>query len=319
LKLALPSRFRNHLGSLPSDANITWFSNAAQCLDAVTDADVLWVELGTPSRMSPTQLTTVVDAATRLRWIHTHGAGTEHHPLALYRERGLIFTNGSGISAIPISEHVIMVMLAAAKGLPVLIRAQEQSTWVSRRSTSQELFNTDALVLGYGALGRAIGDRLKPFGVRVTGVRRRPSGEPGVLGLDEWRSQLSGFDWVIVAVILTPDTRHLIGAAEFAAMRSSAWLVNISRGGVVDQEALLLSLQRGAIGGACLDVTDPEPLPRESALWRCSNVILTPHSSWSSPNFDSRSATLFLELLEQFRRGGSLQNTVDLEAGYRVT
>jgi phosphoglycerate dehydrogenase-like enzyme len=269
--------------------------------------------------MTPVEITRAVQAGPRLQWIHTHGAGTEHHPLALYRQRGLLFTNGSGVSAIPIAEHVLMMMLAAAKGLPLLVRAQERSQWLSQRVTSAELFNTHALILGYGALGRAIGDRLGSFGVRVTGVRRRPNGEPGVLGLDEWRSQLPEFDWVIVAVILTRETQHLIGASELASMRSSAWLVNISRGGVVDQGALLVSLQRGVIGGACLDVTDPEPLPVDSGLWTLSNVILTPHSSWSSTHFDNRSALLFLELLEQFENGGPVQNSVDLEVGHRVT
>ncbi len=318
-KLAISSRFRAHLNDLPREIGVNWYSTPRECLDAVRDADALWIGMGTPSKLVREQIEHVVEAGTRLRWIHSHGAGTESHPLDLYRKRGLIFTNGSGISSIPIAEHVVMVMLAAARKLPIYMQAQHRSEWLSQGPTPNELFDSQALILGFGAIGRAIGDRLKPFGVRVVGVRRRPDGEPNVIGPDEWRSRLPESDWVIVSVILTPETRHLVGSRELAAMRSSAWLINISRGAVVEEQALVASLQSADIGGACLDVTDPEPPSRESPLWGLTNVIITPHSSWSSRNFDSRAASLFLRLLEQFRDGAQLQNTIDLGAGHRDT
>jgi phosphoglycerate dehydrogenase-like enzyme len=315
LKLALPTFFREQLeGCLPVDVTVSWFSDANECIAAVVDADVLWVGPGMWDGIDD-----VLRASTRLRWIHSHGAGTERHPLDLYRERGMIFTNGSGIAAIPIAEYVVLAMLAAAKRLPALIQAQERREWIRDPAGTTDLFGSNALIIGYGAIGKAIGDRLTPFGVNVTGVRRRPGGEPNVIGTDAWRSQLASFDWVVISVILNSDTRHLIGADEFARMRRSAWILNISRGAIVDQLALTEALKRGAIGGAYLDVTEPEPLPRESELWGLSNVIITPHSSWTSPNFDRRSAQLFLDLLEQFRMGLEMSNLVDLDAGYRVT
>jgi len=316
LRLALPSPFREQLeGKLPSDVSVAWFGNAQESLTAVADADVLWLGIG----MRGEATVAALDAGPRLRWVHTHGAGTDRHPLEAFRAHGVIFTNGSGIGSVPIAEYVVMAMLAAAKGLPDLIRLQAQHEWRRRDVTADELLGSNALILGYGAIGQAVGARLVPFGVDVTGVRRRPDGAPGVIGLDDWRSRLETFDWIIISTILTPETRQMIGAAELARMRPSAWIFNISRGGNIDQAALIKALQDGHIGGAYLDVTDSEPLPKESVLWDMPNVIITPHSSWSSSNITRRSAELFLELLKQFRSGAQLSNTIDLEHGYRVT
>jgi phosphoglycerate dehydrogenase-like enzyme len=316
LRLAIPVTFREQLeGLLPRDVTVTWFANATECMTAVADADILWVGMG----MWDNVIAEAVQAGPRLRWIHTHGAGTERHPLALYRERGLIFTNGSGIGAIPIAEYVVLAMLAAAKGLPALVKAQAEHEWRRSAAGSGELFGSSALIIGYGAIGKAIGSRLLPFGVNVTGVRRRPQGEAGVIGPDEWRARLASFDWIVLSVILNSETRHTIGAPELARMRPSAWIFNISRGANIDQAALTDALKSGAIGGAYLDVTEPEPLPKDNELWGLDNVIITPHSSWTSPHFDRRSAQLFLDLLDQFRSGEEMSNRVDLERGYRVT
>jgi phosphoglycerate dehydrogenase-like enzyme len=316
LRLAIPVNFREQLeGLLPRDVSVTWFADADEAMAAVADADILWVGMG----MWDNVIADAVKAGPRLRWVHTHGAGTERHPLALYRERGIIFTNGSGIGAIPIAEYVVLAMLAAAKGLPALVKAQEEREWRRSAAGSGELFGSDALIIGYGAIGRAIGARLLPFGVNVTGVRRRPESEPGVIGMDEWRTRLASFDWIILSVILNSETRHIIGAPELARMRSSAWIFNISRGANVDQGALTDALKTSSIGGAYLDVTDPEPLPKDNELWGLDNVIITPHSSWTSPHFTRRSAQLFLDLLDQFRSGEDMSNRVDLERGYRVT
>lgn len=133
--------------------------------------------------------------------------------------------------------------------------------------TAWEWLDTHALIIGYGGIGRTIAERLRSFGVRVTGVRRQLSPEEqDVLDLNGWRPRLREFDWVILSVPLTKETRHLIGAAELAAVKSTAWVLNVARGSVVDQVALEEALLKSRIGGAYLDVTDPEPLPPTSNL-----------------------------------------------------
>lgn len=314
MKVALPVEFRAQLEAFPASVAATWYETGAEAAAAVrAGAEVIWVA-GVGS-----ELQDAIAASRQLRWVHTHGAGTERHPLALYRGCDLIFTNGSGVGAVPISEYVVMMMLAAAKRLPELVRAQDRGEWLNVGPGNGELFGARALIVGYGEIGRAIAARLSPFGADVVGVRRRPGGEPNVIGIDEWRSRLGEFDWVILSTILTGETRHMIGSGELGLMKRTAWLVNISRGGLVDQTALTRSLESNTIGGAYLDVTDPEPLPADSSLWRLPNVILSPHSSWTSGRFARRSADLFLENLERYRSGKGLRNVVDLEVGYRVT
>jgi phosphoglycerate dehydrogenase-like enzyme len=172
------------------------------------------------------------------------------------------------------------------------------------------------LILGYGSIGREIAERLRPFGVSITGVRRSADGEPGVIGPDDWRPRLAEFDWVIVTTPLTAATRHLVGAAEIAAMRPTARLVNMARGGIVDEHALAEALRGGRLGGAYLDVTEQEPLPAESELWEVPDLILTPHSSGMSHRSDERAAARFLANLARYRAGEPLQDLVDLELGY---
>jgi phosphoglycerate dehydrogenase-like enzyme len=314
VKVALPVEFKPQLENLPTAVGGMWYESGSEAAAAVRDgADVLWAAgVGT-------ELQDAIAASSDLRWVHTHGAGTESHPLALYRRCGLIFTNGSGIGAVPISEYAVMMMLAAAKRLPELVRAQDRGEWLKVGPGNGELFGARALIVGLGEIGRAIGARLSPFGVDVVGVRRRPGGEPNVIGVEEWRARLGEFDWVILSTILTGETRHMISSGELAKMKPTAWLANISRGGLVDQAALTSALASHAIGGAYLDVTDPEPLPADSELWRLPNVILSPHSSWTSSRFARRSADLFLANLDRYQSGEPLRNVVDLEVGYRVT
>jgi phosphoglycerate dehydrogenase-like enzyme len=139
--------------------------------------------------------------------------------LAGYRSHRITFTNGSGIAAVPIAEYAVMAMLAAVKGFPSIIKAQERSEWLPNGPGDRELLGSAALVLGYGAIGRAIAHRLRPFGVEITGVRRRPDGEANVIGLDDWRPILPQFDWVILSTILTDQTRRMIGALELSSMK----------------------------------------------------------------------------------------------------
>jgi phosphoglycerate dehydrogenase-like enzyme len=313
--LVADGSYREHLDSLPDGVRVEWFESEGELLDAVPEAEVLL--LG-PDRGWP--IGPVVDAAKRLRWIHTRAAGVDRgqlQPLSLFRERDITVTNGSGISSTPIAEFVALAVLLAAKGMPQLLAQQQERTW-KKPVASRELSGTRAMLLGFGDVGRAVATRLRAFGVEVLAVRRHAAPEAGVevLGPGEWRDRLGTVDWLVVTTPLTDDTRHLVGAAELAAMRGDAWLVNVSRGEVVDQGAVVAALRGGAIGGVVLDVTDPEPLPPDHELWGLPNAVVTPHCSWVSPAFPVRATELFLDNLRRWRSGASLRNVVDLEAGY---
>jgi len=311
MKLALPTAVRDHLRGLPPGHEVAWYGDYEECRAAAAGAEVLWLDF-----FRRPQIEAVIRGAGGLRWVFTRGAGMDSQPLELYGERGVVLTNGSGLVAGPIAESLVLAMLAAAKRFPELVRAQDRADWLRRPPGLGELQDTRALVLGYGEIGRAVASRLAGFGVGVVGVRRRRSEDPAVIGPDEWRPRLPEFDWVIVTVASVTANRHLVGAPELAAMKAGAWILNVTRGWIVDQAALLDALRAGRIGGAYLDVTDPEPLPADSELWRLPNVIVTPHSSWASARFGERSAELFLDNLARYLAGSPLRNVVDLQAGY---
>ena len=309
LVVAIPDRFRDALPALGADVSAAWYHDAADVEVAVSAAEVLWIGF-----WKRAEIEHALAVGPRLRWLTTISAGVDSYPLAAIRERGLELTNGAGLHAIPIAEYLVMAVLAAAKGFPALVRAQERREWLERPPGYAEVLGSRALVLGQGRIGGEVSARLRALGVEVVGVRR--SGGDGCLGPDEWRPRLGEFDWVIVTLPLTDATRGVIGEAELAAMKPTAWVFNVSRGAHVDTAALERALAGGEVGGAYLDVTDPEPLPADSPLWGLPNAIITPHSSWATRRTPERAAALFLENLRRYRAGEPLLNVVDLEAGY---
>ncbi len=306
--IALPETLHDNLPDLGPD-EVAWYRDAAEAAQAAAPAEVLWLAFWRTE-----EIQRALAAGPNLRWVTTAGAGVDSYPLAEFRERRIVLTNGSGVVAVPIAEYVVMAMLAAAKGFPELARAQDHREWLPRPPAYGELARTRALVLGYGSIGRAVAERLRGLEVEVIGVRTRPAEDS--LGPDEWRSRLAEFDWVILTLPLTSRTRCVIGKAELGSMKPSAWILNVSRGGLIDPVALEEALRARAIGGAYLDVTDPEPLPPENPLWTLPNVIITPHSSWATDKMTERAVALFLDNLNRYRSGQPLLNVVDLDAGY---
>jgi phosphoglycerate dehydrogenase-like enzyme len=208
-----------------------------------------------------------------------------------------------------------MGMLVIAKGYRAVAHAQDRHEWLTDAPGWLELAGSKALVIGAGGIGGRIVELLRPWGVEVTEVRRRQA--PGVLTADEWRERLGEFDWVILTVPATPDTDKLIGAAELAAMKPSASILNFARGAVIDQEALVEALREKRIAAAFLDVTDPEPLPGDHPLWALENCHITMHlSGRSQRTLFARSAERFLANLERYGRGEPLEHVVDLTLGY---
>ena len=295
---------------LPEWLDARWFHSADELYELAPQAEIGWFdsfELQSTYRAA--------GLATRLKWLNTLAAGVDPFPLDLLRQRGVVLTNGAGLNAITIAEYAVMGMLIIAKGYREVVRAQERHEWLTEAPGKLELFGTRALIVGAGGIGSRIGELLRPWGVEVTEVRRRPA--PGVLTVEQWRDRLGEFDWVIVAVPATPETDKMIGAAELAAMKPGASLLNFARGAVVDQDALVDALRSRAIAAAFLDVTDPEPLPSDHPLWSLDNCHISMHlSGRSQDTLFRRSAERFLANLERYRNGSPLEQQVDLSLGY---
>jgi phosphoglycerate dehydrogenase-like enzyme len=295
---------------LPSDLDVLWFKSTEQAIDLAPRADIGWCDLNDKADMFQ-----IISAATNLKWLNSIYAGVDGMPLAQLKTQGTIVTNGSGINAITIAEYVVMGMLSIAKGYRDVIRAQDRHEWLSDSPGKVELAGSKALIIGYGAIGSLIETRLKAFDVDVVTVRRTPA--IGSLSPTEWQAHLSAFDWVILAVPATPETNKMIGAPELAAMKSTATLINIARGSVVDQDALIAALRDTAIGAAFLDVTDPEPLPTDHPLWSLDNAHITMHlSGRAQDKMFVRSAERFLANLARYQAGEPLTHQVDLALGY---
>ena len=307
----LPAQARPYLeGTLPGGLDVRWFDTPEQLAELAPLAKIGWFDA-----FGSAGLPDAVRSAARLRWLSTVAAGVNHLPLDLLAERGAVLTNGAGLHAATVSEYALLGMLTMAKGYRQVVRAQDRHDWLRDPPGTQELSGSAALVIGAGEIGGRIARLLEAFDVAVTQVRR--SGAAGTLRPDEWQARLGEFDWVFVVVPATPETHGLIGAAELSAMKPGAVILNFARGEVIDSDALLAAIDSGHLGGAFLDVTDPEPLPPEHPLWSRDTVHISMHLSGRSQNSIFRKgAARFLANLTKFLADAPLDHRVDLAAGY---
>ena len=310
-KATLPAAIRAMLEPrLPGWIEPRWFTTREDALPLVVDTEIGWLDM-----FHKDDMVAVISAAPQLKWLNSIYAGIDWMPIEQLQARNVTVTNGAGINAITIAEWVVMGMLTVAKGYRDIVRAQDRHEWLASPPGCVELADTRALILGAGAIGGLIKTRLAAFDVDVTTVRRTPG--PGDLGPEDWRARLGDYDWVILAVPATADTEHMIGASELAAMKPTATLLNIARGAVIDQDALVDALRTKKIGSAFLDVTTPEPLPADHPLWTLPNAHITMHlSGQSQSKMFSRGAERFLANLDRWRRGDPLSHQVDLARGY---
>jgi phosphoglycerate dehydrogenase-like enzyme len=233
----------------------------------------------------------------------------------------VLITNSSGAHGDPISELILAHMLAFATGLDRLIRAQRDHRHISKEivQTKFELAGQTLCVVGLGDIGGTLARKADALGMVVTGVRRSSHPVQGVSHLyptSQLHTALAQADHVALCLPLTNHTRHFIGAAELRAMRPTAYIYNVGRGASIDEAALVHALQTGMIAGAGLDVTDPEPVPADSPLWDMPNVILSQHTSGSSPHNANRVTELFAANLTRFLAGEPLQQRIDPARGY---
>lgn len=297
---------------MPEGIDARWFMTEEEAYALAPEAEIGWLDMQKPGATGE-----AIRRGDKLKWVSTIYAGLDAFPLDLLIDRGAKLTNGAGVNSVAVAEYAVMGVLVAAKRYPEVVEAQGRREWLFDAPGKTELEGTSALVIGYGTIGRLIGDRLKAFGVAVTGVKRSPHGEPGIIGADEWQARIGEFDWIILAMPSTDETKAMFGVEELAAMKRDAWLINIARGTVVDQDALIETLRGRKIGGAFLDVVTPEPLPADSPLWSLPNTYLTMHlSGRAQTRMFMRSAALFVENLGRYLKGEALRNEVDLQRGY---
>jgi phosphoglycerate dehydrogenase-like enzyme len=311
MKAVLHAALRDRLEPrLPEDVEVCWFRDAADARRGIVDAEIAWLD-----RLGVKGVAPVVRHGRALKWLFTLGAGVEELELDLLAERGVTLTNGAGLNSRPVAEYAVMGMLAAAKRYDQVVRLADRHAWTDAAPGLVELEGTKALIVGMGAIGTLMAELLGPFKVTVAGATR--SGRDGTLQPGEWRARLGEFDWVVLAAPSTHETQAMIGPAELAAMKPTAWLVNVGRGTLVDQAALIAALREGRIGGAFLDTVSPEPLPPDDPLWSAPNCLITMHlSGRSQTGLTARATEMFLENLAAFRAGRPMRNVVDLRAGY---
>jgi len=278
------------------------------------------------------------DAVPNLRWIQFHWAGIDHvadHPLV--KSGRVVVTTLSGAAVPQMGEYVVMMLLALGHRLPSLMAHQRRKEWPEdrwRRFMPQELNSSTVGIVGYGSLGREVARLLSVFGTTVLATKRdvmhpedtdyapEGRGDPQaqyvrrLYPAQALKTMVRECDFVVVTVPLTPETRGLINAEVFEAMKPGAYLVDVSRGGVVDHEALLEALRSGHLAGAALDVFPTEPLPPESPLWEMPNVILTPHIAGATRYYDERAVAVFSANLARYLEGKSLFNQYHPERGY---
>ena len=259
-----------------------------------------------------------------LRWMQQWNAGSDWLLRAPQeaREAPFVLTNASGVHAEPIAEHVLGYLLSIVRRFPEATRAQLRGEWWRPDHTDgvAELLGKTMTLVGVGAIGRRTAELAAAFGMRVIGIRRDPripaKGVGEMLGPAELPRALPVADFVVLTVPLTQQTRGLIGEDEFHAMKRTAWIVNIGRGQVIQEAALVRALQEGWIAGAALDCFAQEPLPSASPLWRMGNVILTAHYSGHTPRYEERCRALFLDNLRKYVAGQPLRNVVNKRLGY---
>ena len=276
--------------------------------------------------------------APKLRWIQVLTAGVERVVgTPIYESQKLLLTHMSGANASQVAEHVLTMMLALGHNLPHFFQLQAKSTWMKEKGSKYspvELRGKVVGIVGYGSIGRQVARLVRGFGADVLAIKRDvmhpeddgftreglgdPEGDlfTRLYPPEAMRSMFSLSDFVVITVPLTPQTKGSVGKAQLAAMKPTAFLVDISRGGVVDHKALIDALEKDKLAGAALDVFPEEPLSPKSPLWKFPNVIISPHISGNSAQYNQRAVALFVENLQRFIAGETLYNQFEIDRGY---
>ncbi len=293
-------------------------------LDGLADGPLDDVEVLLRGPMPAATFDRLLARCPRLTWVHSATAGVERLLTPDAAGRHLTISNARGVFSEPIAEYTLMMILAVVRRLPELLELQREHTW--QPLPARELRQVTIGIVGLGSIGRAVARLALAFGARVVASRRDPDrqdvGEPippgiaRILSHEQLPELLAESDFVVLALPLTTGTERLFDTTRLAQMKRGAWLVNVARGSLVEQGALVRALRSGRLGGAIFDTLWEEPLAPDSPLWETPGLIVTPHTSWSSGRVLDRSIELFCENLARFREGRELLNVVDPEVGY---
>lgn len=304
-----PEKIEDIQKSVPGSV-VEAYKTPAEALPHVHDADA--IALWGFQDVEP-----LLQAAPNCRWVHSLSDGVEKLLTPSMLKRPIHLTNSHGIHDRSVSEHTMALLLAWLKRIPDAVKSQEKKEW--KRYKGDSLFGKTIVIVGFGSIGRSIAQRAKVFETKIIAVKKHRSNEffaDEVYTTDEIMEVLPKADVVIAALPSTPETENYFDAEKLAAMKTSALFINIARASVVDENALIQSLQSGSIAGACLDVFSHEPLPADSPLWTLSNVIMTAHTASMVPHFFDHVLTLLKENFVAFSKGEHLLNEIDKSKGY---
>ncbi|MFQ5352849.1 MAG: D-2-hydroxyacid dehydrogenase [Candidatus Binatia bacterium] len=250
----------------------------------------------------------VIAQATRLRWLHSFSAGVDHPAFLALMDRGVRLSHSAGCNAVPVAHTAVMYVLALSRGLPAWMENARAKVW--KLHEVGELEGKVLAVLGLGHIGSQVVRLGKALGMRVIGMRRRPRGDETVetWPLDRLNELLAAADYLVLCLPLNDGSRRVLDDAALRRMKPGAYLINVGRGELIEEAALVSALQEGRIAGAALDVFEQEPLPASSPLWEMDNVIVTPHNAGQSDGSATRATELFLDNLGRYLRGQGLRN-----------
>lgn len=306
----LPAGAEEEIISLDSKLEVKIIDSSEDYLPLLKEAEIVF---GWPK-------TDLVKQAENLKWLHLPSAGVDRYAnKEIYQNQDILLTNSSGVYGKPIAEHVFAMIMAYNRNLIDYAYNKKEKKW-QRKNKIKDFFNSTVGILGFGDIGSTIAKRAKSWGAEVLVLKR------SMIELPEYVDQiylnrdldklLRKSDYVILTLPGTPETERIIGRDEFEIMKKSAFIINIGRGSLINQNDLIKALEEDWIAGAGLDVTDPEPLPENSKLWDLDNVILTPHTSGFSPTNDQRRFEIFKENLESYINSQQLKNIVDFKLKY---
>ncbi len=258
--------------------------------------------------------------AKRLRWVQTWGAGVDGVLFEEFVESEVVLTSAKGTVGVHLAEHAMALLLSLTRGIAPAIREPRWENRMPIRRASWELIDRTIGIIGLGGTGLDVARRASAFGMRIIAVDPEEVELPEFISscrrMDAFDELLKESDVVVICAPLTNETEGMFDESAFDAMRDHALLINVTRGRIVDEGALLAALEKGQIGGAGLDVTPQEPLPDDHPLWRVPNVVITPHTAGGSPNRDDRLVDLFCENLKRYAAGKPLLSEIDKEKGY---
>ena len=296
------------LSDLPSTVEVRFLPHGESLRDHIADVDILFGHLGED----------VMPEATALRWVHQPHAGVEGFMYPAFKASDVILTNCRGLYGTQIAEHAFALLLSLTRRIPEQLEFMKTKHW--ERVPCIELAGMTMGVLGLGGIGRAIAARAQAFEFNVIAADVEPIGKPDTVSelfdLDGLMVFLAKSNILMVCCPSTPETHKLLSDAQFNQMPDASFLVNVSRGRIIDETALITALQSGKLAGAGLDVTYTEPCPPESPLWKQENVILTSHSAGSSQHVRRRAMQLFIDNLHRYIKDEPLVNVVDKQKGY---